>query len=392
MSRLQELYKAAMSGNASEQELNELKQLLADPTHASYSTELIRNAIIEGYGKGELIADERLVLMQQAIMETVPIHDQAVRRVNFLASPKVKFWFRYAAAVIILFGAGIYFWNKQKSTPKPTQDIVAHDVPAPSSSRATITLADGQQIALDTSASGVIALQGDVRVEKLPNGQLAYSGTNNKIQYNTLSNPRGSGVVALTLADGTKVWLNAESSLKYPTAFIGTKREVSIEGEAFFEVAPNASMPFEVNKGTTKVQVLGTNFNINGYKNDEAVIVTLLQGSVNVQDKNAHQLLTPGQQAQVNNSGDIKLEKNADVENAVAWKNGLFNFDGMRLKDVMKHLERWYDIEVVYDKDVPNIQFYGKLNRGKTLSAILAAFRDSDVHFRLEGKTLTVFP
>ena len=108
MSRLQELYKAAMSGNAGEQELDELKQLLADPTHASHSTELIRNAIIEGYGKGEPIADERLVLMQQAIMETVPIHDQAVRRVNFLASPKLKIWFRYAAAVIILFGAGIY--------------------------------------------------------------------------------------------------------------------------------------------------------------------------------------------------------------------------------------------------------------------------------------------
>jgi transmembrane sensor len=195
--------------------------------------------------------------------------------------------FRYivAAAVLLMIVAGVYLlWSSGGKPPVgPAVALVKHDVAAPSKAHAVITLANGQQIAVDSAGNGMLARQGKVKVVKLADGQLAYTGQDREVYYNTLSNPRGSRAITLILPDGTKVWINAASSLRYPTAFTGSERKVEVTGEAYFEVQKNLSQPFKVSiPGKEAVEVLGTSFNVNAYPDEPEIRTTLLEGSIKV--------------------------------------------------------------------------------------------------------------
>ena len=301
-----------------------------------------------------------------------------------------------AAAVLLFLSVGAYYMIQENNVPgiskldSPSKNT--NQVVAPTGNKALLTLSDGSVIMLENEENGALAVQGNVTVEKTADGQIIYKGSAADIKMNTITVPKGSRPLQLQLADGSKVWLNVESSITYPTAFSGSVRTVEISGEAYFEVAPDPEMPFKVSKGETEVIVLGTHFNINTYTNETAMKVTLLEGSVKVQKGNASGLLKPGQQAVISPNLNSKIQVvKADVTQVMAWKNGLFNFEGAHLDEVMRQLERWYDIEVIYENGIPDIEFVGKMSKNISLDDMLEILKKTKVKFKLvEGRKLLV--
>ncbi len=307
-------------------------------------------------------------------------------------------WWRYAAVIILLLGTGAFFLLKNNQSAANTNEPIAQATPQdiqPGKDGAILTLEDGSTVVLDSMGNGLVTMQNGTKV-MMKNGQLVYDAGQSpvtEVGYNTMATPKGRQF-QLVLPDGSKVWLNAASSIRYPTVFTGTKREVQITGEAYFEVARNEAMPFRVRiDAETTVEVLGTHFNINSYDNEESVNTTLLEGSVQVKSKGGNLLLKPGQQAKYVLGNIIQLKNSVDIEKVMAWKNGVFNFEDASLQEVMRQLERWYDIDVVYEKNIPKLEFFGKMGKDLPLSAVLRGLEKSNVHFRVEdGKRLVVLP
>jgi ferric-dicitrate binding protein FerR (iron transport regulator) len=269
------------------------------------------------------------------------------------------------------------------------------DIAAPTGNRATITLADGTKVFLDSAGKGQLAQQGTIKLIKLANGKIAYqpvdNGRGQSIAYNTLSNPRGSKVIDMQLSDGSHVWLNAGSSITYPVAFIGSDRRVELEGEGYFEVAKDAKRKFIVTANGVSTEVLGTHFNVNAFKDDgDDIKITLLEGSVKINNGNASGLLKPGQQALV--AKEVKIVSDVDLHLVMAWKNGYFQFDKASLQNVMKQISRWYDVDVVYEGYNQPREFAGEIQRDLSLSEVLKILEKNKVHFRIEGKKLRVMP
>ncbi|PUZ20991.1 DUF4974 domain-containing protein [Chitinophaga costaii] len=306
---------------------------------------------------------------------------------------------RYAAAIIFLLGTGAFWWTFHKNN---NQELGGNKPPGtaiigPGHNGAILTLADGSKVVLDSMGNGVVATQYGAKVS-LYNGQLAYDPVNSSatgsLIYNTVTTPKGREF-RLQLPDGSKVWLNAASTVRYPTTFTDKERRVELEGEAYFEVAKNASRPFIVKlNDATAVEVLGTSFNINAYKNETAIKTTLLEGAVRLQAYQQVQTLTPGQQASISLARQqMKVISNVDIDHVMAWKNGLFDFNDASLEEVMRQLERWYDIEVIYEKGIPAIRFGGEINKKNSLQDVLQILESSNVHYRLEeGRKLVVVP
>jgi ferric-dicitrate binding protein FerR (iron transport regulator) len=318
-----------------------------------------------------------------------------VHRMQFLRK-----WGWAAAAVIVTVSVGAYLYTNNSSKPAAPAVVAQATHIAPGKSGAVLTLADGSQVVLDSLGNGMVATQNGSQVI-LKGGELAYApaGTaSGETTYNTMTTPKGRQF-QLTLPDGTRVWLNAASSLRYPTAFNGNERLVAVTGEAYFEVARNNRQPFKVmvNEKAT-VEVLGTSFNVNAYDNETSIQTTLLNGSVRVANINTAQssavTLKPGQQASLNNhaANNIKVINDIDINKVMSWKNGLFNFEGANLGEVMRQIERWYDIEVVYEKGIPNVEFEGKMTKDVPLKDLLTMLDRSDVHFRIENRKLIVLP
>lgn len=324
----------------------------------------------------------------------------AVHRIHLLR----RAWFRYAAAAVIIIVAGILalfvFSNRQQ--PKPVTEIVKYDDVLPGRERAVLTLPDGKAIILD-SIQGKIVQQGKLTVNNV-NGKLGYEGKDNEVQYHTLSTPKG-GQYKLRLPDGTDVWLNAASSITYPTAFTGADRKVTITGEVYFEVAKDKTKPFKVNvDNKSEVEVLGTHFNINSYGDDGSIKTTLLEGSVRVasrqwpvggeeKTKGREEFVTlkPGEQAVSSRAhSPFTIDHSPDLDQVMAWKNGLFNFNKANLKMVMAQLSRWYDIDVKYEGDIPAHTFRGKITRDLKLSQVIKILEEVGVQFKIEGRTLVV--
>jgi len=304
----------------------------------------------------------------------------------------------WAAAAIIIITSGAYLLSVQRKNTTvsiPGTSKLA-DI-APGKQGAILTLADGSQVVLDSLANGIVAKQNGAQVV-LKNGQLSYDAVGEattEITYNTITAPRGRQF-QLVLPDGSRVWLNAASSLTYPTAFSGRERSVKISGEAYFEIARDEQRPFKVNiDNETGIQVLGTRFNVHAYPEEAAIKTTLLEGAVRMISGKQQALLAPGQAAQTLrgvNQQPIQIINNTDLEKALAWKNGLFDFEDTRLEEVMRQLARWYDIEIVYESGIPPIVFGGKISRDMMLSDLLKVLDDSEVHFRTEGRRLIVMP
>jgi ferric-dicitrate binding protein FerR (iron transport regulator) len=264
---------------------------------------------------------------------------------------------------------------------------------APGSNGAVLTLADGSVIVLDSAGEGKLAKQGNTSILKSGGSvqYIAQAGTGGgSLAYNTIATPR-SRQFQLVLEDGTKVWLNAESSIRFPAAFDKKERRVDITGEAYFEVAKNANRPFTVSVNGMQVQVLGTHFNINSYNDEPAIHTTLLEGSVKViKDKEAR-MLVPGQQAQLENNGGFNIVKNVNTSEIVAWKNELFSFHDTDLKNLMRQVSRWYDVEIVMPQNIAAVTFNGKISRKSNLSDVLKMLELTDeVSFSIEGKKVIV--
>lgn len=298
----------------------------------------------------------------------------------------------WAAASVLLLGAGGW-WALQRTTPKPPdlankQTRYKNEV-APGGNKATLTLADGSVITLDSAGNGLLTQQGDVKIVKQSNGELSYEGNSNgEAMYNKMATPRG-GQYRLKLPDGTMVWLNAASSIFYPAAFTGKERKVTITGEVYFEVAANVNMPFKVVAGSTAITVMGTRFNVNAYPDEAAVSTTLVDGAVKVATGGTEAVLKPGQQAKVN-AGALTVVNNIDTEEIIAWKNGFFQFTDADMPTVMRQIEQWYDVKVNYEGGIPKRSFGGGIQRSLPLSEVLSILEANDVKFKIDGKNITV--
>jgi transmembrane sensor len=345
--------------------------------------------------KQEMLA----VIRERIAADTSPPASQEPRR-----TVRIQ-WLRLAAAAVLIgaIATGTIFFAGHKAQLK--NPAIAIQTPAtdiqPGSNKAVLTLADGSNISLDSAHTGQLTQQGRSQVLKLADGGLKYNaleGNSQKtaVTYNVLSTPKG-GQYRLTLPDGSQVWLNAASSIRYPTAFTGTDREVEITGEAYFEIAKNASMPFRVHTvnhlGDTDpmtIVVLGTSFNVNAYADEDAILTTLLEGSVKIKKGNNSGLLKPGAQAQLQPTGTINWIPDADTEQATAWKNGVFEFDGQELSVIMRQISRWYDVDVVYEGKMPTDTFTGRVSRNTTLSGVLKILKLSDIELTISNNKIIV--
>lgn len=290
-------------------------------------------------------------------------------------------WFRYAAAAILFIGVGAAIYFNNRTTIKEPQAaqvkaINKNDI-LPGSDKAVLTLSSGKKIELHANGEQVITDEG-IAIHN-NDGSLVY-GKSDVVAYNTMTTPRG-GQYKLQLPDGTLVWLNASSSITYPTAFPGNTRVVSITGEAYFEVAKNPAKPFTVKTYKDEITVKGTSFNVNSYADEPGIKTSLLEGLVQVNGM----ILKPG-----NAYIDGKIMP-TNLDRDLAWKNGVFNFHQVKLKDAMKQLARWYDVELQYKGGVGDIILGGEIGRNLTLQQVLIGLEDRDIHFRLEGKILMVY-
>lgn len=302
-----------------------------------------------------------------------------------------------AASLIGVLLVGYWFYHSSPTTKGGGATAALQQDVAPGGDKAVLTLANGQRIILDSS-KGTVAKEGGVTVINL-NGKLSYEQQDGKLEvsYNTISTPKG-GQYQLVLVDGSKVWLNAASSLRFPTAFIGSIREVELSGEGYFEIAKDASKPFHVKALGQNVEVLGTHFNINAYDNELYTKTTLLEGSVKVKSEVGSRkslVLKPGQQSTLRQAqGDMQLTEDADTEQAVAWKNGLMVFHNADAATILREIERWYNVDVEIKGELPKRSFYLDGSRKMKLSELLRGLEVNHIKFTIDGENrkLTVFP
>jgi transmembrane sensor len=313
--------------------------------------------------------------------------------------PRQMMWRRIAVAVII-FGViicGSFFLLTRRTTTEMakagSQPLRLPKDIIPRGNNAILTLSNGSIINLDSAKNGMIAEQGYEKVVILDSGLLAYTPApasingvhSTEIIYNTISTPRAAQY-QLVLSDGTKVWLNAASSLRFPIAFTGKDRIVELTGEGYFEVTKNREKPFHVRTGGLEVEVFGTHFDIMAYEDESAIQTTLLEGVVKVSHDKQSDLLEPGKQARLARDNNNLTVIDANVKQAVAWKNGYFYFDKSDVKTIMRQVSRWYDLDIVYESPVPDMQFSGKIERNLPLSGIAHLLESGQIHFRIEGK------
>jgi hypothetical protein len=384
-----------IANTCTRKELAELLSIIANQKETEGLTQILKDhweksGLESVLPESEL--DKKFALLMEDVKRETPV-------VSMVSGRRKRVWnIKYAAAAIIfcMLSVSVYFLfkPKEKSQISKTENTQNDKMDVgPGKNKAVLTLANGSSIILDSAANGTLTTQGNSKILKL-NGMLSYNTLKNKsseILYNTISTPRG-GQYQLMLSDGSKVWLNAASSLRFPAGFVGKERIVELSGEAYFEVAKNAKMPFKVKVGGMEVEVLGTHFNINSYDNESTIRTTLLEGSVKINKDNISGLLKPGQQAQLNKAGGIKIINDVDVEEAIAWKEGKFQFDRADIHDIMRQLARWYDVDVEY-KGTVSSHFGGTISRNVNLSQVLNMLHlTGEVKFQIEDRKVAVMP
>jgi len=383
-----------IGGTASAVELEELKAYIGNDENEEEVLSALGKVVAQTGAKGAYDAS-RFDPLLKTILSADRIERPAEKSKRVFRLYPLSRWVA-AAAIIVMISAGVYFYFSNKVPLKQDQRELAqtkrfkNDI-APAKQQVILTLKDGSKIILDSAANGTLASQGATKVVK-KDGSVSYLDNNaTEVFYNTVATEKGR-TYHLRLTDGTEVWLDALSSLRFPTAFPGKEREVEITGQAYFEVAKNAKQPFKVKAAGEMVEVLGTHFNINTY-NQQNLQTTLLEGSVKLIPtalKGEYVILKPGQQARVDNGGTIKMTSDIDVDEIMAWKNGIFQFNGSSVEEIMSQLSRWYDIEVVYQDKVPET-FVAKISKDIPVSKLLALLEmTKQVKFTIEGKKITV--
>ncbi|WP_207422776.1 FecR family protein [Desertivirga brevis] len=363
----------------------EAKELLIKYRQGTASEEekaLLLNWVTQwGLEEETNLSEEDLLEERQLIWKGLPVKE-----------PKIVPLRRWAVAASILLAVSVggYFLLNRISMKVPAASVYRNDI-APGADKAILTLSDGRKVLLDNSAAGIVATEGNVAVKKTADGQISYvvteGGSSSNTGFNTISTPAG-GQYQVVLPDGTKVWLNASSSLKFPASF-GNGRKVELQGEAYFEVVKNMKQHFFVNSGKQMVEVLGTHFNISGYKDEPALHTTLLEGSVKLSTDKGSRILVPGQQAILSDT-DLELEK-VNLDEVTAWKNGYFKFNGKDIRTIMREIARWYNVTVEYQGKITAETFDGRISRNRKLTEVLKVIESAGkVHFKVEGRRVTV--
>lgn len=304
-----------------------------------------------------------------------------VHRIHFM-----RRWGWVAASIILLLSAGVYLWTKDPAARPAVVQTPTNEV-MPAMGKVVLKLPDGKQIYLD-STQGNIVQEGALVVNN-EKGSLAYNGAAGKMEYHTLATP-GGRQYKLQLPDGTNVWLNAASSITYPIAFTGADRQVTVSGEVYFEVAKNKSKPFRVAAQDMLITVTGTHFNVQTYNDEPFFTTTVLEGGVKVSRNNRTVTLSANQQSLSDSTGTISVQRNVNVQETMAWRQGLFHFESADLPTILRELARWYDLEVRYEGTISKERFFVIVNRNSSLSAVLKALQTDDVEFRIDGRKLTV--
>jgi len=395
--QLQYLWQQVFSGNATEAEKHTLNTLLEDETYKGTIERLMEETYdgMEATGNFFSMAQKEAMLLEITKSRPTPL---------FRAVHPLRRWGWVAAAAVlvglVVTGARYFIQQGKTSVDKV---VVINDV-MPGSHKAVLTLADGSKITLDDAGNGELARQPGATVVKLDSGSLVYKEqpADGKLVFNTLATPRG-GQYRLVLPDGTVVWLNAASSITYPTAFSGRERSVETSGEVYFEVARNEQRPFVVKTGRQQTIVLGTHFNINAYKDEAAINTTLLEGAIKVVQLGTDGSLSgkamlpkPGQQTSYDlQTGQMQV-KPANTAMVIAWKNGLFSFEKAGIQEVMRQLSRWYNVDIIYEGNITTQTFSGDIYRNLGLSKALEMLGFVGFHFEMQngpaGKSIIVKP
>ena len=377
--RLTYLFYRYFQKTASREELEELSLLINEPENEAAVKLLMEEAYLLFEPQGNVLSETQ--------------SEQILTNVQSRTRKHINWWRRIAAAaaVLVLISAGLYGWL-QKGDWKPEPVIARHNDVPPGTNKAVLHLADGTVVTLDSAGNQVIR-QGGTTINQ-QNGQLRYNANDpnaTAVSFNTLATPRG-GQYSVTLPDGSKVWLNSASSLRFPTAFTGPERKVELTGEAYFEVAKNAKQPFKVTlEDKTTIEVLGTHFNVNAYKDEPAISTTLLEGAVRLTNGKERITIKPGERAQLKEGGTKFVIDRPDVERVVAWKNGFFQFNGDNITMIMKQLSRWYDIEPVYAGNMNMKDYSGYISRNSNISEVLKMLElTNEIKFKVEGRKVTV--
>lgn len=308
----------------------------------------------------------------------------------------IPMWSRFAAAASILLVIALGgTWIVDKLVSKRSAGTIgAMVIPdlGPGGERAVLTLSDGSTVLLDTAAQGILATQARTNVFKLADGRIVYRQTGKetaKVLYNTITTPRG-GEYSIILPDSTRIWLNAESSVRFPVQFTGDERKIEITGEVFLEVAKDHSMPFRVVTGTTTIEVLGTSFNVRAYPDESSTGTTLIEGSVKVMTASEVRHIAPGQRAETGSNGIITVDDNVDIEEITAWKNGVFLFNSKSIHEIMNEIGRWYDVSIEYGEGPFDKTFSGIVSRKSNVSQVLSLMEPYGIKFTITEEMIRV--
>lgn len=386
--RFQVLLEQYVTNMIDKEDRNELISLLSDPHYRSVLEKVMEEEW--NLGKYEEPGDEQIGrLIEENVMEKI----RSGTVVPITRRPLI--WMRNAAAVaiVMIVISGLYYitaYNADKEAIRVTTTESSSNEVRPGVNKAVLTLSNNQRIMLDSSAKGTVANEGGTSLENLA-GLLSYKtvGKTTEVIYNTINTPKG-GQYQVRLSDGTSVWLNAASSMRFPATFPGNERMVELTGEAYFEVAHDPKKPFRVLVDGMRVEVLGTHFNINAYKDEGLSKATLVQGKIRISKGESSAILNPGQQAQINAANELSVVKDADTNEALAWKNGYFQFKNAEIETVMRQLARWYDVDIVYEGSIPKGQIKGEIPRSTTADKVIQILEASGVHTKLEGRKITI--
>ena len=384
--RIKYLFEKYLNGTAGPDEKEEL---------ATLASRLENNAINELFKEAWESTSQKVDIFNS--IETNKILNEILHNYpsnsSYASGRKMWRWVAAAAVILLAVGTGFYFnYSSKKSTDLEANSNVHRNDLLPGGNRAILLLANGSTILLDTAKKGLLAQQAGTKIEKLANGQLAYNSKNDEkyeVLFNTVSTPRG-GEFHLLLPDNTEVFLNSASSIRFPVDFKGNERKVEITGEVYFEVSKNLLSPFRVVVNDMMVEVLGTHFNVNAYSEESVIRTTLIEGSVIVTNKKVGINLKPGQQSVADRQGNLLVKENIDVDEAIAWKNGKFEFHNAEIETIMSQISRWYNVEVSYEGQRTNETFSGIVSRRGNVSQVLKIMELAGIRFKIEKEKIIV--
>jgi transmembrane sensor len=393
--RIIELFELWNTGRSSLEEDAMLRQLLQSTIEADKLTPLLESIWNELQPDSLFSVNETDAMVNKIFVQS-PVEPEFAENTSTVHPLRLNSWLKYAAAVIFLIGLSMVYIRTGRKV-KIIEPVVANTnlskgTIVPGINKAILKLADGTTVDLEDANTGIVGEDSSTRIIKLKAGQLSYQLQDNQAQNtgeNTISTPRG-GFYMVQLSDGTKVWLNSSSSISYPVAFKGKERKVTLTGEAYFEVAKNALMPFKVEVNNMEVTVMGTHFNVKAY-NEESIKTTLLEGSIKVSSGSLSTMLRPGQKAEWQGNQTPFVVQNADMEEAVAWKNGYFIFNSVPLSSIMLQLSRWYDFDYKISEDIGSNKFSGTISRTTNISKVFEMLAlTKEATFNIEGKVVFV--